>query len=82
MKEAKLSFLYVNIVADQLEKNRLPSLHPHHPMLYPLSHDFRKAIAGRHTQLCLEKIQVLHKPPYRFSPNLAGWQDQDWICQL
>merc|ERR1719341_769446 len=35
----------VNIVADQLEKNRLPSVHPHHSMLYPLSHDFRKAIA-------------------------------------
>merc|ERR1711988_857579 len=61
----------VNIVADQLEKNRLPSVHPHHSMLYPLSHEFRKAIAGRHAQLCLEKIQVLHKPPYRFSPNLA-----------
>jgi len=61
----------VSIVADQLDKNRLPSVHPHHSMLYPLSHEFRKAIAGRHAQLCLEKIQVLHKPPYRFSPNLA-----------
>merc|ERR1712002_1080046 len=60
-----------NIVADQLDKNRLPSVHPHHSMLYPLSHDFRKAIAGRHAQLCLEKIQVLHKPPYRFSSNVA-----------
>jgi len=61
----------VSIVADQLDKNRLPSVHPHHSMLYPLSHEFRKAIAGRHAQLCLEKIQVLHKPQYRFSPNLA-----------
>eukprot|EP00092_Neocalanus_flemingeri_P014597 GFUD01015747.1.p1 GENE.GFUD01015747.1~~GFUD01015747.1.p1 ORF type:complete len:632 (-),score=153.58 GFUD01015747.1:368-2263(-) len=61
----------VSIVADQLDKNRLPSVHPHHSMLYPLSHEFRKAIAGRHAQLCLEKIQVLHKPLYRFSPNLA-----------
>ena len=61
----------VNIVADQLDKNRLPSVHPHHSMLYPLSHDFRKAIAGRHAQLCLEKIQVLHKSPYRFAPALA-----------
>jgi len=61
----------VNIVADQLDKNRLPSVHPHHSMLYPLSHEFRKAIAGRHAQLCLEKIQVLHKPPYRFAPALA-----------
>jgi len=61
----------VNIVADQLDKNRLPSVHPHHSMLYPLSHQFRKAIAGRHAQLCLEKIQVLHKPMYRFSNNFA-----------
>jgi len=61
----------VSIVADQLDKNRLPSVHPHHSMLYPLSHHFRKAIAGRHAQLCLEKIQVLHKPPYRFSSNPA-----------
>jgi len=61
----------VKIVAEQLERNRLPSVHPHHSMLYPLSHEFRKAIASRHAQLCLEKIQVLHKPPYRFSPNLS-----------
>jgi protein O-GlcNAc transferase len=61
----------VAIVADQLEKNRLPSVHPHHSMLYPLSHEYRKAIAGRHAQLCLEKITVLHKPAYRFTPAMA-----------
>ena len=60
----------VGIVADQLEKNRLPSVHPHHSMLYPLSHEFRKAIANRHAQLCLEKISVLHKPPYKFLNHL------------
>lgn len=46
----------VSIVADQLEKNRLPSVHPHHSMLYPLSHSFRKAIAERHGNLCLDKV--------------------------
>ena len=61
----------VNIVADQLEKNRLPSVHPHHSMLYPLSHEFRKQIANRHAQLCLEKVSVLHKSPYKFSMNLS-----------
>jgi len=61
----------VTIVADQLERNRLPSVHPHHSMLYPLSHEYRKAIAAKHAQLCLEKIQVLHKPPYKFSNSLA-----------
>ncbi|KAL1130937.1 hypothetical protein AAG570_012178, partial [Ranatra chinensis] len=63
--EARMKKL-VSIVAEQLEKNRLPSVHPHHSMLYPLSHDFRKAIAARHANLCLEKIHVLHKPPYKY----------------
>ncbi|VEN33969.1 unnamed protein product [Callosobruchus maculatus] len=62
----------VSIVADQLDKNRLPSVHPHHSMLYPLSHEFRKAIAARHANLCLEKINVLHKFPYKFSVELKG----------
>lgn len=62
----------VAIVADQLEKNRLPSVHPHHSMLYPLSHDFRKAIAARHANLCLEKIQILHKAPYKYDQVTMG----------
>ncbi|RWS14657.1 UDP-N-acetylglucosamine--peptide N-acetylglucosaminyltransferase-like protein, partial [Dinothrombium tinctorium] len=56
----------VSIVGDQLEKNRLPSVHPHHSMLYPLSHEYRKSIAAKHAALCIEKIQILHKPPYTF----------------
>lgn len=62
----------VAIVAEQLEKNRLPSVHPHHSMLYPLSHEFRKAIAARHANLCLEKIHILHKPPYNFGRDLGS----------
>ena len=46
----------VHIVQDQLDKNRLPSVHPHHSMLYPLSHSQRKGIAARHAALCLEKV--------------------------
>lgn len=57
----------IQIVADQLDKNRLPSVHPHHSMLYPLSHKQRKAISARHAALCIEKIQILHKPKYDFS---------------
>lgn len=49
----------VQIVGDQLAKNRLPSVHPHHSMLYPLSPAYRKGIAGRHAQLCLEKVNNL-----------------------
>lgn len=68
--EARMKKL-VSIVAEQLEKNRLPSVHPHHSMLYPLSHDFRKAIAARHANLCIEKIHVLHKAPYKFLRELS-----------
>lgn len=57
----------VSIVADQIEKNRLPSVHPHHSMLYPLSHSQRKAIAAKHAALCLEKVSVLHKNEYNFN---------------
>ena len=44
---------------DQVSKNRLPSVHPHHSMLYPLTHDLRKAIAARHASLCQEKVVCL-----------------------
>jgi hypothetical protein len=43
-------------VAEQLDKNRLPSVHPHPSMLYPLSHEFRKAIAARYANHCLEEV--------------------------
>ncbi|KAG1660799.1 UDP-N-acetylglucosamine--peptide N-acetylglucosaminyltransferase subunit [Nymphon striatum] len=62
----------VRIVGEQLEKNRLPSVHPHHSMLYPLSHEFRKAIAARHANLCIEKIHVLHKAPYKYPTDLTN----------
>lgn len=46
----------LTIVDDQLGKNRLPSVHPHHTMLYPLTPHQRKAIANRHGNLCLDKV--------------------------
>lgn len=55
------------IVGEQLQKNRLPSVHPHHSMLYPLTHKQRKAIASKHAIFCLEKVSTLHKQPYDFS---------------
>lgn len=48
----------VDLVDEQLAKNRLPSVHPHHSMLYPLTPTQRKGIAGRHAALCLEKVCV------------------------
>lgn len=55
------------IVGEQLQKNRLPSVHPHHSMLYPLSHAQRKSIASKHATFCIEKVSILHKQPYDFS---------------
>ena len=48
----------VKLVDEQLAKNRLPSVHPHHSMLYPLSYAQRKGIAARHATLCLEKVSL------------------------
>lgn len=62
----------VATVADQLAKNRLPSVHPHHSMLYPLTHDYRKAIAARHGALCMDKINVFHKAPYSYPKDLRA----------
>lgn len=57
----------LTIVDEQLQKNRLTSIHPHHSMLYPLTHTQRRAIASKHATFCTEKISVLNKPPYDFS---------------
>lgn len=57
----------ISIVGEQLQKNRLPSVHPHHSMLYPLSHAHRKAIASKHATFCIEKVSILRKQPYDFS---------------
>nr|KAG5706214.1 hypothetical protein BaRGS_019541 [Batillaria attramentaria] len=62
----------VKVVQDQLDKNRLPSVHPHHSMLYPLSHAQRKGIAACHANLCLEKISVLRKAPYQHPRDLSA----------
>jgi len=52
----------VSIVAEQLAKNCLPSVHPHSSMLYPLSHEFRKAILSRKSMyLCIFFFHRKHK---------------------
>ena len=47
----------VQVVDEQLMKNRLPSVHPHHSMLYPLTQEQKKGIAARHAALCVEKVR-------------------------
>lgn len=62
----------VTIVGDQLLRNRLPSVHPHHSMLYPLTPEQRKSIANRHATLCKDKIAILRRSPYNFPKDLAS----------
>lgn len=62
----------VEIVDEQLKKARLPSVHPHHSMLYPLSHHQRKAIAGKHAQYCKDKVALYQRPPTKFTPRLGN----------
>lgn len=72
----------VNIVKEQLNQNRLPSVHPHHSMLYPLSHEHRKAIASKHANLCLEKTRAFksqYKQPNKLENRLKiGYVSSDF----
>ncbi|CAD6188370.1 unnamed protein product [Caenorhabditis auriculariae] len=61
----------VNIVEDQLQKKRLPSVHPHHSMLYPLSHSTRIAIASKHAQLCIDKVQMLGRVALAYPDRMS-----------
>ncbi|XP_063719129.1 UDP-N-acetylglucosamine--peptide N-acetylglucosaminyltransferase 110 kDa subunit-like [Symsagittifera roscoffensis] len=64
----------VKLVQIQLDKNRLPSVHPHHSMLYPLSNKQRRGIAAKHAMLCLEKVQNILRVrgPYTFPQEKYG----------
>lgn len=41
-------------------------------MLYPLSHYQRKAIAAKHAQYCLDKIEVYKRPQVKFEGRERG----------
>ncbi|GAV00493.1 hypothetical protein RvY_11332 [Ramazzottius varieornatus] len=62
----------VFIVVDQLTKNRLPSVHPHHSMLYPLTHENRKSIAAKHAQLCIDKVLLYRTPTFQYPRSLSS----------
>ncbi|KAL3321185.1 hypothetical protein Ciccas_000142 [Cichlidogyrus casuarinus] len=61
----------VNIVQEQIEALRVPSVHPHHSMLYPLTHEQRKKIAASHAGVCLDKVALLHLPQFKYPKQLA-----------
>ena len=66
----------VQVVEDQLAKNRLPSVHPHHSMLYPLTQEQKRGIASRHASLCIEKVRMYALWLYNcihVSDSKGGW---------
>ncbi|KAM3968502.1 UDP-N-acetylglucosamine--peptide N-acetylglucosaminyltransferase 110 kDa subunit [Aphomia sociella] len=57
----------VSIVNDQLNSEKLSSVHPHHSILYPLSNKVRKEIATRHASLYSEKVRSLSGVVFEYS---------------
>lgn len=51
----------VSIIEEQLINSKVPSIHPHHSMLYPLTNQARKEIASKRASLYLDKVKMLEK---------------------
>lgn len=62
----------VCVIEDQLICDKLPSIHPHHSMLYPFSNKTRKEIAKRHASLYLDKLNMLGRVEFSHSRHLNG----------
>ncbi|KAI3386237.1 hypothetical protein SNEBB_002605 [Seison nebaliae] len=60
----------VTTVQDQLDKGRIPSVHPHHSMLYPLTHTQRRLLSGKHAQLCTERVMMLKHQTFSYEKAL------------
>lgn len=57
----------IAIVEKQLHSEKLPSIHPHHSILYPLSNKARKEIAERHANLYAERVNMVNNPTFTYS---------------
>ncbi|KAJ2954228.1 hypothetical protein O0L34_g2471 [Tuta absoluta] len=71
------------IVEDQLVKDNLSSIHPHHSFLYPLSNAVRKEVATRQAGLYIEKVKIYNKTflrnPNKFKGRLrVGYVSSDF----
>ena len=68
------NFELLGLNIEDLWTFRLPSVHPHHSMLYPLSNKQRRGIAAKHAMLCLEKVQNILRVrgPYTFPQEKYG----------
>lgn len=60
------------IVEEQLNMEKLTSVHPHHSILYPLTNAARKEIATRHANLYIEKVNILGNVNFLHKKELKG----------
>lgn len=69
---SKRMHVIVSIIEDQLNTDKLSSVHPHHSILYPLTNKVRKEIATRHAKLYTEKVNMLSKITFLHNKELNG----------
>ncbi|KOB75058.1 Uncharacterized protein OBRU01_08098 [Operophtera brumata] len=62
----------VTIVEEQLENEKISSVHPHHSILYPLSNKLRREIAKRHADLYTEKVNLLNTITFKYPTGHQG----------
>lgn len=60
------------IVKQQLQHEKVTSVHPHHSILYPLSNDVRREIATRHADLYTEKVNLLNTITFKHTKEHQG----------
>lgn len=63
----------IAIVIEELEKNDSVAVHAFDSLLWPMSHEHRKAVATRYANRCIENIQKQQKPTaYTFDQRLTA----------
>lgn len=62
----------VSIVEEQLNKEKICSVHPHHSILYPLTNEARKEIAIRQANFYTEKVNMLNKVVFQHNRQREG----------
>ncbi|XP_068618736.1 UDP-N-acetylglucosamine--peptide N-acetylglucosaminyltransferase 110 kDa subunit-like [Battus philenor] len=55
------------IVEKQLRSDKLPSIHPHHSILYPLSNKARRKIAEKHANLYTERVKMSGEITFQYN---------------
>lgn len=61
----------ISVIVENLKNNDTVNIEPFYSLIYPLSHDLRKAISNLRANKHLNNIKSLRKPPYKYLKELA-----------